>query len=190
MTSNNTNLFSHCSGGPRSEIAFTGPVQSSLKRRLPWEGSRTMLLGKAVSSREPVSLPLQAPWSFCGRWIIIFPPPVWNPCFSCYVCGRGNQGKWGREGEKLVSMPWGVLQSKKKHRIFDIKDYLSGGDSTSQSTKSSFLDKTEETHLDVELKEEGTRAARSTEMAGSGGKPIKAQLPWQGVEANVTTREL
>ncbi|KAM7325092.1 hypothetical protein ACRRTK_015345 [Alexandromys fortis] len=25
-------------------------------------------------------------------------------------------------------------------------------------------------------------------MAGSGGKPIKAQLPWQGVEANVTTR--
>lgn len=94
-------------------------------------------------------------------------------------------------GEKLVSRSWGVLQSeKKKHRIFDIKDYLSGGDPTSQSTKSSFLDKTGETHLDVRLKEEGTRAVRSTEMAGSGGKPIKAQLPWQGVEANVTTREL
>lgn len=88
-------------------------------------------------------------------------------------------------------MPWGVLQSiKKKHRIFDVKDFLSGGDPTSQSTKSSFLDKTGETHLHVRLKGEGTKAARSTEMAGSGGKPIKAQLPWQGVEANVTTREL
>lgn len=105
--------------------------------------------------------------------------------------GEGRPRKMGA-GEKLVSMSWGVLQSekKKKHRIFDIKDSLSGGDPTSQSTKSSFLDKTGETHLDVRLKEEGTRAVRSTEMAGSGGKPIKAQLPWQGVEANVTTREL
>lgn len=109
---------------------------------------------------------------------------------SLVTFGGGATKENGGGGEVSFQVMGSTPVWKKKHRIFDIKDYLSGGDPTSQSTKSSFLDKTGETHLDVRLKEEGTRAARSTEMAGSGGKPIKAQLPWQGVEANVTTREL
>lgn len=53
---------------------------------------------------------------------------------------------------------------KKNDRILDIKDHLSG-----------FSDKIGEASLDVRLREAGgTRAIRSTEREGRGGKPVKA----------------
>lgn len=60
MTSN-TNVFSCCSGGPRSEITFTGHVQNGVTWRLHWEVSRNALVDMAVHSGEPMFLPLLIP---------------------------------------------------------------------------------------------------------------------------------